>query len=254
MKAKEVSDLTGLSVRTLHHWETLGLVSPARSRENHYREYAGKDLADLQQVLFFKECGFSLNKIHSLLSDKNFDREKAFQLQKRHLLQQKNRIDTMLETLEKSRGALKGGYSMDTREQFKGFNLSNNPFEEEAKQIWGEGTVNSRTAKIETLAPETKQGVGKERHGWFGMVANVRNEDPSCSIVQDAMDEMYRFFNANFGYHYSLEAFVGLGRMYVEDERFTKTIDSFGKGLSLFLSQAMGIYAMQQREAVAGKA
>jgi DNA-binding transcriptional MerR regulator len=248
MKAKEVADLTGVSVRTLHHWDSLGLLSPARSRENQYREYAEKDLAKLQQILFFKECGFSLKKIQTLLSDKNFDREKAFQLQKSYLLQEKNRLETMIETLEKSSKALLGGYTMSTKEQFKGFDMSKNPYEKEAKELWGDETVTASASHIENLLPERKETMGKEMDALFSKLANLKSEDPSSEVAQRAMEEMYRFFNANFGYHYSLEAFAGLGQLYVDDERFTKTIDSFGKGLSSFLSKAMETYARKQQK------
>jgi DNA-binding transcriptional MerR regulator len=243
MKAKEVSEITSVSIRTLHHWDSLGLLSPLRCKENKYREYSEDDLARLQQILFFKECGFSLKKIQSLLADKDFDREKAFILQKKYLLQERERIETMLETLEKSSRALKGGYSMDANDQFKGFDLTKNPYEKEARKQWGEESVKASQEHIDNLSKEKKYSMGKEMDALFEKLAGLRDEDPSSDKVQKAMEEMYRFFNSNFGYHYSLEAFAGLGQMYVEDERFTKTIDSLGKGLSVFLAKAMRVFA-----------
>jgi DNA-binding transcriptional MerR regulator len=193
--------------------------------------------------LFFKECGFSLKEIKGLLADKNFDREKAFILQKKYLLQEKKRIETMLETLEKSSKALKGGYCMDANDQFKGFDLTKNPFEKEARELWGDEPVNASQEHIDNLSKEKKYSMGKEMDALFEKLAGLREEDPSSDKVQKVVEELYRFFNSNFGYHYSLEAFAGLGQMYVNDERFTKTIDSFGKGLSVFLAKAMGVYA-----------
>lgn len=134
---------------------------------------------------------------------------------------------------------------MATKDQFKGFDMTKNPYEKEAKERWGEETVKASISHIKNLPPETKKTMGTEMDALFSKLANLRTEDPSSRIVQGAMEEMYRFFNASFGYYYSLEAFASLGQMYIKDERFTKNIDSFGKGLSLFLSQAMGIYAMK---------
>jgi DNA-binding transcriptional MerR regulator len=193
--------------------------------------------------LFFKECGFSLKEIKGLLADENFDREKAFILQKKYLLQEKKRIETMLETLEKSSRALKGGYSMDEKDRFKGFDLTKNPYEQEARNQWGEETVNASKEHLVNLSKEKKYAMGKEMDALFEKLAGLREEDPSSAKVQKVMEEMYRFFNSSFGYHYSLEAFAGLGQMYVDDERFTKTIDTFGEGLSVFLAKAMGVYA-----------
>ena len=77
----------------------------------------------------------------------------------------------------------------------------------------------------------------------FQRLAKFRHLDPANAEVQDEMKSMYAFFNANFGYHYTPEAFRGLGQLYVQDERFTQNIDQYGEGLAAFLSRAMTIYA-----------
>jgi hypothetical protein len=80
----------------------------------------------------------------------------------------------------------------------------------------------------------------------FRELGKIRLEEPDSPLAQEAMDKMYQFFNKNFGYHYSLEAFAGLGQLYVKDERFLKNIDQYGEGLSVFLSKAMKIYSEKQ--------
>jgi hypothetical protein len=81
----------------------------------------------------------------------------------------------------------------------------------------------------------------------FAELARIRHEAPDSSTAQAAMDKMYSHFNSNFGFSYSLEAFAGIGQMYVSDDRFTVNIDKYGSGLSLFLSEAMSIYAKNKR-------
>jgi len=88
------------------------------------------------RYFFFKECGFPLKKIKELLSKPDFDREKAFELQKKYLLHEKNRIESMLITLEKSIENMKGKTKMSSNEKFAGFDFSNNPYEEEARSLW----------------------------------------------------------------------------------------------------------------------
>jgi hypothetical protein len=81
----------------------------------------------------------------------------------------------------------------------------------------------------------------------FTDLAKIRDEAPGSATAQAAIDKMYSHFNANFGCRYSLEAFAGIGQMYVTDERFTVNIDKYGNGLSKFLSEAMKIYAESQK-------
>lgn len=246
MNTNEVAILTGVSVRTLHHYDKIGLLSPGRNPDNDYREYTESDLDMLQQILFFKACGFSLAEIKVMLTSPGFDRDKAFVLQKKYLLHKKERIDAMLDTLEKTMRSWKGEQKMTQKEKFAGFSMGDNPYEEEARHLWGDEAVNEYNAKIKSLSSQEQNAVAKSMEELFRELGKMRYEEPDSSLAQDAMDKMYQFFNSNFGYHYSLEAFAGLGQLYVKDERFLKNIDQYGDGLSVFLSRAMEIYAENQ--------
>jgi DNA-binding transcriptional MerR regulator len=247
MNTNEVAGLTGVSVRTLHHYDKIGLLNPNRNPENGYREYSDDDLDLLQQILFFKACGFSLAEIKKLLSNPNFDREKAFMVQKKYLLHEKKRIDAMLDTLEKTMKSWKGEQNMTQKEKFGGFDMTHNPYEEEARRLWGDEAVDASNARIESLSSDEQKEVAEGMEGLFQDLARIRNESPDSQTAQNAMENMYGYFNKNFGYQYSLEAFAGLGQLYVEDQRFTKNIDKYGEGLSAFLSQSMSIYAQNQK-------
>jgi len=243
----EVAALTGISVRTLHHYDNIGLLRPARNGENGYREYTDADLDLLQQILFFRECGFSLRRIGELLQSPDFDRNKAYALQRNYLLTQKRRIDTMLHTLEQTMKASKGELQMTAKDKFAGFDFSKNPYEAEARKLWGDAAVNQSNDALNAKTSEDKQVLGQSMTTLFEDLAAVRHEAPDSKPAQDAMDRMYRFFNRSFGVHYSLEAFAGLGQMYVDDPRFTRNIDQFGEGLSAFLAKAMAVYAQQKQ-------
>ena len=91
MNTREAAGITGISVRTLHHYDKIGLLCPDRDPDNGYRNYSDEDLDLLQQILFFKECGFSLTDIKGFLVNLNFDREKAFVLQRDCLLQERGK-------------------------------------------------------------------------------------------------------------------------------------------------------------------
>lgn len=243
MTVHEVSKLTGVSVRTLHHYDAISLLSPRRNRENDYREYKDEDLDRLQQILLFKACGFSLAKIKELLNRPDFDRARAFALQKNYLLHEQERISTMLKTLERSMKHLKGDLTMSQKDKFIGFDLTSNPYEEEARRLWGDEVVDKSNAHISSLSQDEQVSIAGNMDALFSGLATLTHEDPSAPVVQTAMKNMYIYFNANFGYQYSPEAFAGLGELYVTDHRFTENIDRYASGLSTFLSKAMRLYA-----------
>jgi DNA-binding transcriptional MerR regulator len=246
MNVSEVAELTGVSVRTLHHYDQIGLLRPRRNLENRYREYAETEIDLLQQILFFRECGFSLAKIKKLLASPSFDRGKAYALQKNYLLREKRRIDAMLATLEKTMKASKGELTMTPEEKFAGFDFTDNPYEEEAHRLWGDEAVNRSNAQLGKLGPQGQKALGDSMNALFFKLAALRGEDPASPAAQAAMDEMYSFFNRSFGISYSPEAFAGLGQLYVTDERFTRNIDRYGEGLSRFLAEAMAAYASRK--------
>lgn len=243
INTNEVATLTGISVRTLHHYDKMQLISPERNSENGYREYSDADLDKLQQVLLFKECGFTLVQIKKLLDNPNFNRPEAFELQKKYLLYEKERIVTMISTLNKSIKNMKGEITMSKKDKFSGFDFTNNPYEEEARGLWGDETIDKSKQHIASLSKEEQNDISKGMDGLFTSLAEIRMLPPESETVQQAMHKMYQHFNNNFGNQYTLEAFEGLGQMYVTDERFTANIDEYGNGLSTFLAEAMKVYA-----------
>lgn len=247
MNTNEVASLTGVSVRTLHHYDRIGILCPGRNQENGYREYSEKDLDLLQQILFFKECGFPLAKIHKLLSSPSFDREQAFALQKKYLLHEKKRIDAMLNTLNKTMRSMKGETTMTQKEKFGGFDMTHNPYEEEARRLWGDEAVDQSNAHIAAMSADERNAISEGMDGLFRELATIRTEAPDSETAQKAMENMYRHFNQNFGYRYTPEAFAGVGQLYITDPRFTENVDQYGEGLSGFLAEAMRIYAENQK-------
>ena len=243
MNPNEAAALTGVSVRTLHHYDRVGLLCPARNPDNGYRDYSDADLDLLQQILFFRECGFSLHRIRELLKSPGYDRDKAYSLQKNYLLGEKRRIDTMLLTLEQTIKASKGELIMTIKDKFAGFDFSKNPYEAEARRLWGDSAIDQSSQALAEKTAGEKHTLEQNMNALFKRLAAVRHEAPDSRPAQEQIDQMYRFFNESFGVHYTLEAFAGLGQMYRSDPRFTKNIDQFGEGLSAFLAEAMAVYA-----------
>ncbi len=237
MKVKEVANLVGISVRTLHHYDEIGLLTPDETTESGYRLYSNGNLETLQQILFFKELGFPLKKIKEIIMSPSFDHEEALQLHKKMLLEKRARLDKVIATINKTIQHTKGEIDMTNKEKFEGFDFSHNPYEEEARERWGDEAVDK--------ANKTAKGMSKEKQEEFNNIyrnlATLRNGAPDSKEAQSAIGVWYDYLQ-NFG-EYSLEAFKGLGQMYVADERFTKNIDKFGEGLAQFMCDAMEVYA-----------
>ncbi|WP_342506949.1 MerR family transcriptional regulator [Sporosarcina sp. FSL K6-2383] len=239
MKVKEVSQLTGVSVRTLHHYDDIGLLTPDDVTEAGYRLYSDDNLATLQQILFFRELGFSLKKMKELLDSPAFNRQEAFEMQRQMLVDKRKQLDSMIKTIDKTIQQGKGEYTMTNEEKFKGFDFSKNPYEQEARERWGDKAVDASNKKAAQFGPE----LGEEMNRIYFKLAELRHLDPASDEAQAGIGEWFTFLNKMGSY--SLAGFAGLGQMYVDDERFTKNIDKFGEGLAVFMRDAMGIYAEQ---------
>jgi DNA-binding transcriptional MerR regulator len=239
MKVKEVSQLTGVSVRTLHHYDDIGLLTPDRTTEAGYRLYSDDNLATLQQILFFRELGFPLKKIKELLTSPTFNRQEAFEMQRKMLLEKRKQLDSMINTIEKTIQHEKGEIVMTNEEKFKGFDFGENPYEQEARERWGDEAVDESNKKAAQFGTE----LGEEMNRIYVSLAEIRHMDPSSDEAQAGIGDWFKFLNKMGSY--SLEAFQGLGEMYVADERFTKNIDQFGEGLAVFMRDAMAVFASQ---------
>ncbi|MBR7552948.1 MerR family transcriptional regulator [Allobacillus sp. GCM10007491] len=242
MKVKEVADLVGISVRTLHHYDEIGLLIPEDTTEAGYRVYSEKNLEDLQQILFFKELGFNLKKIKEIMDSPIFDRQEALRMQHQMLLEKRKRLNKMIATIEKTIKHSQGEISMSSEEKFEGFDFNQNPYEKEAREKWGDKAVdqaNEKTKNMTTFEQERFNDI-------FRRLADIRHLSPESEKAQAMIQEWYQYLN-KIG-NYSLEAFKGLGEMYVNDERFTKNIDQFGEGLAQFMCAAMSVYTDRNKK------
>lgn len=238
---KEVAELTGVSVRTLHHYNQIGLLVPDEFTEAGYRIYSADNLSTLQQILFFRELGFPLKSIKQLLDHPDFNRLEAFNLQYKMLLEKRQKLDDMIETMKKTIQQERGVYTMTNEEKFKGFNFNSNPYEEEARERWGDSAVNKANEAVKGKFDQ----FGEEMNRIYFKLAELRNLSPASEAAQEAIKAWYVHLN-KMG-NYSLEAFQGLGEMYVADERFTKNIDQFGTGLAKFMCEAMRVYVEERK-------
>lgn len=246
LRVKEVADLVGISVRTLHHYDEIGLLKPDKMTESGYRIYSDENLETLQQILFFKELGFPLKKIKEIIHSPSFDRMEALEMHRKMLLEKRKRLDQMINTVEKTIKHMKGEIHMTNKEKFAGFDFRHNPYEEEARKRWGDEVVDSANARLNRMSKEEQKEMVQTMNSIYQKLADLRHGSPESEEAQAAIKEWYDFLNNNFA-SYTLDAFKGLGQMYVDDERFMKNIDKFGEGLAKFMRDAMAVFAEKNK-------
>ncbi|ASB55144.1 Mercuric resistance operon regulatory protein [Bacillus velezensis] len=249
MKVKEVAELIGVSIQTLHHYDQIGLLTPQETTDSGYRLYSEENLEQLQQILFFKELDFSLKEIKEIINSPSFNRREALLLQKKMLIEKRNRVDKMIETIDKSIKHIKGEISMTNKERFEGIHFKHNLYEQEARKRWGDQPVDKVNIRLKNMTDGEQKDLSDKWTAMFNTFALLINQSPKSPDVQTAIKEWFDFLNENFG-EYSFDAFYGLGQLYIEDKRFTKNIDQYGEGLAKLMSDAITIYIDHQKRVV----
>ncbi len=240
MHIKQAAELAGVSIRTLHHYDEIGLLQPDGITEAGYRIYSDDSLRTLQTILYYRELGFPLKQIKEILGNPSFDRLQALEEQREQLLRKQQQLQVMLQTIDQTIQEEKGERTMTHEERFSGFDFSHNPYEEEAKQKWGKDAVEQTNAALGQFGSDKQERMNEI----YRKLADVRNMAPDSPEAQTAIGDWHRFLNT-IG-TYTPQAFAGLGELYTADERFTRSIDQFGEGLAAFMQQTMAIWAERQ--------
>lgn len=141
-QVKQVAEISGVSIRTLHHYDNIGLLNPSALTDAGYRLYSDADLERLQQILFFKEIGFRLDEIKEMMDHPNFDRKAALQSQKEILMKKKQRMDEMIQTIGRTLLSVDGGETMNKRDLFAGLSMKDieehqHTYADEVRKLYG---------------------------------------------------------------------------------------------------------------------
>jgi DNA-binding transcriptional MerR regulator len=246
-KVKEVAKLAGVSIRTLHYYDKIGLLKPQSVNSAGYRLYTDKDLEKLQQILFFKELEFGLEEIKSILQSPGFDRKQVFIAQRELLKEKKKRLERVITSLEQTIESIEGGLKMDKKEMFEGFDLSQlerhkQKYAEETRQLYGNSEAYKES--VQKTAKYKKEDWARVTIGLNEIFKKIGDKMPMGAAdpeVQKIVGELRQYITENF-YNCTPEIFRGLGDLYVSDERFTANLDRNKAGLANFLKEAIIIY------------
>lgn len=243
MKIHEVAKLTGVTVRTLHYYDEIGLLKPAETTISGYRNYSESDLVILQQILFFKELDFSLNEIKEIINDTQYDSTEALKRQKELLRQKKERLEGLIELLNQT---LKGEHDMSFQQfDMTSIEANKKKYADEIKERWGNTNAykenEKKTAGYGKGDWEELNEKGTELLKEFGKKCTLL---PESEEAQELVVRWQSYITEYF-YPCSKEILIGLGQMYIADERFKNNIDKNGTGTAAFMAASIAVYCNQ---------
>ena len=247
---KKLSELSGVTVRTLHFYEEIALLKPAYYGSNGYRYYEEKQLLDLQQILFFKELGFSLKQIQKVVGKSDFDQLAALYSHKKSLSKEWEKIGVLLKTIDKTIKHLKGKKKMKDKEMFDGFNIGlvklkeGTPYSAAEKIVVQSVKTPTKDAKdVEKRGKAHYDDIVKTAHTLFKELVHCLEKglDPAADEVQKIIKKHHAF--AEQTHSATKEVYKAMAELYAEHPEFRKQLDPFHPELAEFMAQAMKVFA-----------
>lgn len=238
---KEVSRLSGVSVRTLHHYDAIGLLKPSKLTEAGYRLYDNRALERLQLILLYRELRFPLEQIREILDSPGFDRDLALRQQIQLLQLQKEHLEQLLDlacSIQRT-----GVNRMD----FSAFDTSKlDDYTARAREAWGNtGAYREYEEKAKGRSKEMETMVGAQLMDVFREFGAIRHQTPDCGEAQALVRKLQDYLTKHY-YTCTPEILLGLSQMYGGGGEMTENIDrTGGDGTGAFAQRAIEIYCGQ---------
>ncbi|NTU20125.1 MerR family transcriptional regulator [Brevibacillus sp. HB1.2] len=239
--------LAGVSTRTLRYYDEIDLLKPARVNSSGYRIYGQQEVDRLQQILFYRELGVSLEEIREILDSPTFDAERALREHREKLLERRTQLDALIANVDLTLAQREGTKTMSDKQKFEGFKqklIDDNEaqYGEEIRSKYGSDQVDKSNLKIKGMTEQEYAALEKlneELHET--LVQAFATGDPAHELAQKAAD-LHRQWLSFYWDSYSKDAHAGVAQMYVEDPRFTAYYDKEQPGVAEFLKDAVVIY------------
>lgn len=248
----KLAQISGISTRTLRYYDSIGLLRPARVSSNGYRIYGQNEVDKLQQILFYREMGVTLDEIKAILDAPGFDKKKALQSHLTELMQKKDRLEMLILNVGKTIDSMKGGIIMSDKEKFEGFKQklvdeNEKSYGGEIRGKFGDTVIDASNAKLKGMTQaqyDAAQALSAQINE--NLVAAMQNGDPACDAAQKAC-ELHKEWLCLFWPDgmYNKQTHKGLGEMYAADERFKAYYDKIAPGAAEFLRDALNIYCAE---------
>lgn len=241
---KQLAQLAGVSIRTLHHYDQIGLLAPATKAESGYRYYGKAELLRLQQILFYKELKYPLKQIKAILDNPDFDLMDSLEQQRQQILQEADRLQQLLVTIDKTIVGLQNQTQMITDEElYEGFTSEQkDAYRQEVKERWGEDKLQDTEERLRRLSAQEWTYAKAKGTEIEQLLADLmgQKQEASSQVVQKAIAEHYKHICLHWTPNKA--QYEGLGKMYVEDERFKAHYDQYAEGLATYIYEGIKVY------------
>ena len=242
---RQVAKAAGISVRTLHHYDAIGLLKPGHVGTNGYRWYGKEELLRLQQILFYRELGMPLAEIGAILNDPAFDPLTALRGHRAALEGRIAHYRDLIQTIDRTIASLERNEEMEDNDYYAGIAPeTRDRWQREAEKFWGKEAVAAAQAKARSFSKEQVAAIQAEMEAIRADFHRLFREgaDPASDAVQAVTGRHYRW--VSHSWTPDAAAFKGLGRHYVDNPEFRGTYDDEEiPGCPEFIAEAMAVYA-----------
>jgi DNA-binding transcriptional MerR regulator len=244
---KQLSKMAGVTPRTLHHYDDIGLLKPSQVGDNGYRYYGEDAVLKLQQILFYRELDFPLDDIKKIMAESRFDVLGALQSHKDALQKQAVRLNRLLATVDNTIHHLKGEKLMSQKGLFEGFSEEEQEqYAQEAEKMYDPETVRASNKKWKAYSAAKKESIMAEgKQVYQDMIAAMPKGASSAeaqSIVERWRSHMDYFWTPN------IEQLLGLANGYNDNPKFKANFDDMHPKLAEFMREAVTVYVEKSRK------
>jgi MerR family transcriptional regulator, thiopeptide resistance regulator len=238
---RQLSRMAGISRRTLHYYDEIGLLKPTKVGKNGYRYYDQEAVLRLQQILLYREISMPLNEIRSILSQPDFDLKSALEAHRAALRKQAAHLERIIQTVDNTLRHLEGNKEMNDEQLFDGFSEAQQvEYEKEAMQLYDPEIVKASSRRWKGYSTQEKQRVLEEGRTVYENFAAAVPKGAASAEAQACVEHWRR--HMEYFWTPNEEQLVELAEGYSQDERFKANFDKIHPDLALFVAEAVKIY------------
>jgi DNA-binding transcriptional MerR regulator len=247
LTVKQLSKLAGVTPRTLHHYDQIGLLKPSRVGENGYRYYGEESVLRLQQILFYRELGIPLEDIKKIMGRRDFDVMGALRSHREALQKQVARLNRLINTVDNTINHLKGNMTMSDKAYFEGFSEEEQEkYALEAAELYGAESVRESNRKWKAYPAAKKEAIMAEGKAVYTDMITAMPKGAASRDVQYIVERWRK--HLEYFWTPNLDQLLALATGYNDDPRFKANFDKMHPGLAEFMREAVTIYVANQKK------
>ncbi len=243
---QQLSKLAGVTRRTLHYYDEIGLLKPSRVGDNGYRYYGEEALLRLQQIMLYRELDMPLEDIKKIMGRRDFDVLSALESHKDELYHRIARMERMIQTVDDTIDYLKGNKKMSDKQFFRAFSEAEQAeYEKEAQEKFDPATVKASAQQWKNYTPAEKERIGAEGNAVYAGFLRAMTKGAASAEVQQCVEAWRK--HIEYFWTPNDAQLLALASGYNEDPRFKATFDKIDENLAAFILDAVKVYVNRRK-------